>query len=268
MNNKPPYNDYYKILSCSPGCNWDSLRKAYKRQIQKWHPDKFTDNPQKKKLAEEKITRINNAYQQLSDHYKKYGSLPEIADLTDNPAPDSNTTKPAAGRTSRPEKPIPKPTTVKIPSKTPIVITLSSLLIALLTIAIFDDSSKPLSPEPGSIKHNSTNNKPGPDTTTTSEQKDSISYFDEVIPTNINHDKKDSEETDTQDEEELFITEGSTISDVITAQGMPDKIENDIWYYGESEIHFQDGVVVNWVRATGFPIKVKIDISQFRKKNN
>jgi molecular chaperone DnaJ len=59
--------DYYDVLSVSRECSGDELRKAYRREALKHHPDR---NPGDSG-AEAKFKEINEAYQVLSDEEKR-----------------------------------------------------------------------------------------------------------------------------------------------------------------------------------------------------
>ncbi len=67
------YKDYYKALGVSKHANADEVKKAFRKQALKYHPDV---NPGDKK-AEEKFKEINEAYEVLSDADKrrKYDTL-------------------------------------------------------------------------------------------------------------------------------------------------------------------------------------------------
>ena len=78
-----PKKDYYSILSVSKDVDESTLKKAYYKLAQKWHPDK---NPDNKLEAEEKFKEITEAYGILSDsnkrkQYDQFG-------LCDGEAPD------------------------------------------------------------------------------------------------------------------------------------------------------------------------------------
>lgn len=65
--------DYYKTLGISKGATDEDIKKAYRKQALKWHPDK-----NKSAAAEEKFKEIAEAYEVLSDPkkrevYDKYG---------------------------------------------------------------------------------------------------------------------------------------------------------------------------------------------------
>eukprot|EP00919_Chromeraceae_sp_WS-2016_P021070 GHVR01049922.1.p1 GENE.GHVR01049922.1~~GHVR01049922.1.p1 ORF type:complete len:238 (+),score=55.76 GHVR01049922.1:105-818(+) len=62
--------DYYKILGVSKNVNDADLKKAYKQQAMKFHPDKHKEEAAKKK-AEEKFKDIAEAYDVLSDKQKR-----------------------------------------------------------------------------------------------------------------------------------------------------------------------------------------------------
>lgn len=55
--------DYYKILGVSRNASQEEIRKAYLKQVKRYHPD---TNPKNKKL-EERMKLINEAYKILSD---------------------------------------------------------------------------------------------------------------------------------------------------------------------------------------------------------
>ena len=64
--------DYYKILEVTPKSTDDEIKRAYKKKVLKYHPDKNKDEG-----AEEMFKKITSAYQVLSDKNKR-----KIYDLT------------------------------------------------------------------------------------------------------------------------------------------------------------------------------------------
>jgi len=62
-----PKRDYYEVLNVSRSCTSDELRKAYRREALKYHPDRNQGDPG----AEAKFKEANEAYQVLSDDEKR-----------------------------------------------------------------------------------------------------------------------------------------------------------------------------------------------------
>ena len=62
--NKP---DYWSLLGLSPDSNQDQLKRAFRREARKWHPDLNGNDPQ----AEERFKLVNEAYAVLSDLRKR-----------------------------------------------------------------------------------------------------------------------------------------------------------------------------------------------------
>jgi curved DNA-binding protein len=63
------YQDYYKILGVKREVSEKEIKSAYRKLARKWHPDLHTGK--KKAEAEEKIKKINEAYEVLSDPDKR-----------------------------------------------------------------------------------------------------------------------------------------------------------------------------------------------------
>jgi molecular chaperone DnaJ len=51
----------YHVLEINENATDEQVRKAYREQVKKYHPDQFTDNPLKE-LAQEKLKAVNQAY--------------------------------------------------------------------------------------------------------------------------------------------------------------------------------------------------------------
>lgn len=62
-----PEKDYYKILGVSRAASADEIKKAFRKQAMKYHPDKNKGDKQ----AEERFKEINEAYAVLSDPEKR-----------------------------------------------------------------------------------------------------------------------------------------------------------------------------------------------------
>lgn len=55
----------YEVLGIKPGASQEEIKSAYRKLVKQYHPDQFTDNPLQK-LAQEKLSEINEAYDKLS----------------------------------------------------------------------------------------------------------------------------------------------------------------------------------------------------------
>lgn len=64
--------DYYEVLGVSKSTSEADIKKAYRKLAMQYHPDKFSQAPEKERAqAEAKFKEINEAYQVLSDSTKK-----------------------------------------------------------------------------------------------------------------------------------------------------------------------------------------------------
>lgn len=59
---------HYQILEIEPGASQDDIKQAYKDLAKVWHPDRFADTPRLQQKAEEKLKRINTAYEFLKSY--------------------------------------------------------------------------------------------------------------------------------------------------------------------------------------------------------
>jgi len=55
----------YEVLGIKENATEDEIKKAYREQVKKYHPDQYQDNPLSK-LAEEKLREVNEAYEYLT----------------------------------------------------------------------------------------------------------------------------------------------------------------------------------------------------------
>ncbi|MEM4134515.1 MAG: DnaJ domain-containing protein [Candidatus Micrarchaeia archaeon] len=57
---------YYEVFGLNEGATWEQIKAKYRELVKNYHPDRFTDENQKKQ-AEEKMKEINEAY----DYFKR-----------------------------------------------------------------------------------------------------------------------------------------------------------------------------------------------------
>lgn len=58
---------WYRTLELEPGADMQAVRKAYRRLLKQYHPDKFAKDPDKYKAATEVTRNITAAYEGLSN---------------------------------------------------------------------------------------------------------------------------------------------------------------------------------------------------------
>src|SRR5882672_4206292 len=92
----PDYSSFYATLGASPDTDWKTLRARYKRLIGQWHPDRFSTDPNERKIAEERSKQITIAYQALDRYRRDHdGELPRAEPAKDPaderaPMPDAD----------------------------------------------------------------------------------------------------------------------------------------------------------------------------------
>lgn len=59
---------YYQVLEIEPGSSQAEIKQAYRDLTLVWHPDRFPNNPRLQLKAEEKLKRINVAYEFLKSY--------------------------------------------------------------------------------------------------------------------------------------------------------------------------------------------------------
>lgn len=58
--------NWYRTLELEPGAGLDEVRRAYRRLLKQYHPDKFANEPEKYRAATEVTRRLTEAYNGLT----------------------------------------------------------------------------------------------------------------------------------------------------------------------------------------------------------
>ena len=67
VTRSPTSPDYWSVLGLSPGADGSSLKRAFRTQARRWHPDLNANDPR----AEDQFKLVNEAYAVLSDPLKR-----------------------------------------------------------------------------------------------------------------------------------------------------------------------------------------------------
>ena len=252
MQKSYSYEDCYEILRIEYGCSWAEVRKSYKSLIQKWHPDRFSDDLDGKNTATSKIKELNLAYQQLDNYYKEHGALPEMEYSQYEPELRSSM---YAGETEI----INEDTKQEVndscdfssqPGKTYLRkrYILATILVIVLAANYTDFTTQSNSfktslrpkqhsdPKPAHGRQN--NSRPAPEEPSLFLKDNNNAMYENM-------------------DDQSFFFFFSTMGKVINYQGAPDKIDNNIWYYGKSEVHFKDGLVIKWKHDHNHPLRAR-----------
>ena len=226
------YLDLYRVLGVEPGCSWTELKLAYRRLVRRLHPDHRHNDLDPTDDAE--IKAVNTAFEALSDYYQEFGELPLAQ-------PEPNT-KSSVDETVMPPSPGPTLSTRNWPerlrfSRYPYLLFGAALAIAYAIVTNVITGTESVSEE---------KRQPAPTWhTSLASPTDST---DSNSPSNKNRSR----------EQPKYFLPGSTIGEVIAAQGPPTKMENNIWHYGESRVHFRDGRVTHWDENEANPLKARL----------
>ena len=213
----------YELLGIRPGDSWKKLRVSYKSAINKWHPDRFTQNLSERGIAEERTKEINRAFRELQEHYRRYGSLPlddpRPAPLypatTATPSSSGQTTAAVSPAEPRPRKPASNNAHRQgAGNRLRFGLALMGLLLAGYLV---------LAPEEYEM-------------TVDNHLADSVN----VVPS------AGLEQTSQKAATRSFTT-GSSLGEVHSVQGIPTRVDGDIWYYGDAKVFFKNGKVSHWV---------------------
>lgn len=59
---------WYKTLELEPGADLQQVRRAYRRLMKQYHPDRFANDPEKLEVATAVTRKLTEAYNGLSEH--------------------------------------------------------------------------------------------------------------------------------------------------------------------------------------------------------
>lgn len=266
MNSTDISDKHYKLIGVSEGCSWKELRKSYKLQIQKFHPDRYEADSILKFDAEEHIKSLNLAYRYFQAYYKEHGSLP----VKRRPAIVGATSPPD----SRPFKFKPEdtqdifysPPSVK-KKKFRLVYTVALITSTFILFALYitpSSTERKLVPSKKQAAH--VLNATQTDANTTLNHKSDRTYTKSSVAS-LQHKNRHSFSKPSISVSDSLFSYGSSMGKVIDAQGIPDRSVNDTWYYGKSVVYFKDGVVSSWEIHIDSPLNTTISLKTESYRN-
>lgn len=233
-NPRYSYEDCFALLEVSPEVTWSELRRAYRRQLQKWHPDKIQYNHIDAKTAENKFNAIQTAYDILEKYYLVHQTLPNINVYT-NLEPTPNNKKHDDNLSQYDFRPRDRTVSSGRDSKgifPTAFFMLFGLVVAVYYIVsdLYQESSDPQNTLTASNESQfktieKSSESPHPIQSNTSQIKRTFSY-------------------------------GASMAEVREIQGPPSYINENVWYYGKSYIIFSNGIVANWFQHELFPLNI------------
>jgi len=244
MNNPAPAFRYYQVLQIDPPCSWEQLKQQYRKLANTWHPDRLQDHPEMLAVADDRLKEINLAYSYFSAYFKEHGSLPEIEVIERAEIDDFIIVEP--------DEPVvsPETTAYERPSGESNAgqrrgyrraVTLGLLLM----IGYFSFRY---------IQSTDSDYESLRVTESLQSEKDSIEHRYEIDRQPVPKHQK-------------YFSYGSTLGQVHAAQGIPTRTNGDIWYYGDSEVYFKNGRVVNWRNTAEHPLNILRDALNINKSN-
>lgn len=94
-----PIKHSYDLLGVRHGAPFKDVRHAYLRLVREWHPDRFPDDPQRQRLAQERLKVIIEAYRVLEKALSGERESPGAEVMPASPAPgEGSGARPGASR--------------------------------------------------------------------------------------------------------------------------------------------------------------------------
>ena len=241
MKDLHSFEQCYKILNIQSDCSWSCVKKSYRKLIHQSHPDRLTDT-KKISAATAKIKDLNTAYTQLSDYYRSNGQLPLNSQRNPVDSSDETHITETTGININEKKAKSKEQQSSNyehqnkSKRSKITFVYNALVIVVLIIIYrnLDITNEKLSKDTETLQQHHKHK---------TETKQNI--IKKVMQTSIKKKPIDK-----------YFTYGTSISQVISIQGAPDRVKGSIWFYGKSEVHFVEGKVSYWFRSADFPLKV------------
>jgi hypothetical protein len=238
---------YYRTLGLAPGASLEEVKRAYRKLVKVWHPDRFAQAPHLQQHALEKMQSINHAYTRLQF----------IQPCLDTP-PSSMPLGMWTLRQLRWLQTLPTWLVVLIAfvvlrqgvnhfvlERAPLLPHKNQLLGEGMALI-------PLSPTGERVRVRGVPlawNDPHPSPLPEGEGVEA-----EVAAIRPNMPDMPAQ----PDQANSYFTVGSTQAEVLAVQGPPTLASKNVWEYGGSRVYFRYGLVSSWEMWPRSPLKVKL----------
>lgn len=278
------------ILGISNGDSFEDARKAFKRQMHRLHPDRYPHDIAAQKKASERFSQLKICFKCVEEHYALYGEMPFIDDFVDHPAERNSSIQAqeeakanikkeieAVAERNQQEEEILRQASSLNTDSSPIYIAESKtnsrakektssageigaglFVIGILAYFVLHpptvkfwvkDKTKPTNDDihlNDADQQNLLEAQSGP--------KDY--FYEEQLKTKALLSKTQQRLLETASGK--TFTFGSSYKDVARIHGPPDKSENQIWYYDNSQVMFEDGIVIDWKSDASYPLATRL----------
>lgn len=205
--------EFFEILGIEPTDSSALIQRAYRRQIRRWHPDRFSSGSAEQRDAEEMTKQLNRAYDCLRNRHSRDAATAPAVDPAPEPAATHDTASSPQNKFGQ--------TMLR-----PVLMVGMLALVYWLWLMPADDENTPPFPV-------MTDDVAFDDATS----KQNVSgHYDHIATIPLGNKASQSQR----------IIVGSSAADVMRLLGPPLAANPHVWEYGPSRIYFKDGLVTGW----------------------
>jgi len=249
MAPQPPSEADFDILGLDPDAKFSEVRRAYLALVKKWHPDRHHSEPyESQALAEKKFREIDEAYKRISNDRRESSRIPRTPGYGSTQWPGANDARKARAKI-HPAAFIRTRSSIRIRPFSgtriiiPVLLLAATVFILTQFSSFFPDTNVDKSPIQVIEKPTTENQQP----LEKPEPKPSEDLVSPVVPASPPSPPALLQSAPPTG----FFTLGSTASEVIDAQGPPERVQGQTWTYGLSEINFKNGRVAKYNNFDG-----------------
>ena len=272
-----------EILGISEGDSLDDAKRAYKRQMHRFHPDRFPNDVNAQKQAASKFSQLKKCYQLIEEHFNMYGEMPFQDDdknaeqrkrrernkkdqAEENFLQQSSTLlkdpelRTVARRQHKPVAPQPpaKPSRAGKAAALLCIAGLAGYFALNHSHLLFPQEVDPSVTE---IDSTELDYRVSIQLDPNAEKAEEMSLSDQLIQEELKAkavlSKLNANAANTQSNK--TFTYGSSYSEVAEIHGPPDHSDQKTWYYNSSKVVFDnEGHVIDWTSDPSYPLAIRL----------